>query len=134
MPPALTDFDGFMSGFPSVVNTGPNDDDDGDGFTNFFEFAFNMDPSIKDDPGAKAPSVTARDYGTSYTVVYRRIANSNLNWNYYVSPDPAMFTTLALQPTDFVETVTPAGNEEIVTLTIVTTLAPRMFFRAEASE
>jgi hypothetical protein len=66
------------------LSGGPGDDDDGDGLSNFQEFAFGLDPTS----GASVNPVTdTSDLATLGQFSYTRLANSGLTYTVWVSTD-----------------------------------------------
>jgi hypothetical protein len=65
------------------VSVGRDDDHDGDGYSNYFEFVFNENP--KDGAGVNMPTVTL---GSGVNEMrYQRVQDAGLEWTYMVSED-----------------------------------------------
>jgi autotransporter-associated beta strand protein len=122
-----SDYDTWASTFPGFTDNAPGSDPDNDGFTNFEEYAFGLNPT-SGSPGSPvtAPNKTA---GT-FTYTRRRQSLTGLDYSYKSSttlPGWSAFTP--------VSAVSDNGNPvETITVTLPTSLlsADKLFLRVEA--
>jgi hypothetical protein len=127
-PAPASDYDDWADDF-SLVG-GPGDDDDGDGLTNFEEYAFGLNPTS----GASVSPVTAptKTAGT-FTYTRRKQSLSGLSYTYESSTTLAgwgAFTPSAPDATDSGDPV------ETITVTVPASLLaePKLFLRVKAVE
>jgi autotransporter-associated beta strand protein len=125
---SASDYDDWAG--PSGFNLagGRNDDDDGDGLTNFQEYAFGLDPT---DPGSVSPVTPPNRSTGTFTYTRRRPAATQLIYSYKSS------TTLSgWDPfTPVSETSDNGDPVETINVTIPAALLaePKLFLRVEAT-
>ena len=124
---AATDYDDWVALF-GVIG-GENDDDDGDGVSNFEEYAFGLNPVS----GASVQAVTEVLDKTAGTFTYTRRSSSGLDYSIWTSTDLATWT----EDTTATQTPGPVGPNNIqeveVTLSAPKPLtATRLFVQVRA--
>ncbi len=78
------DFDTWATAFPGFTDTLPASDPDGDGFNNFYEYAFGLDPTS---PSSTRAITTQLDASGSLTYQRRDPALTSLTFTIWVSSD-----------------------------------------------
>ena len=127
-PAPASDYDVWAGEFDLVG--GPNDNDDGDGLSNFEEYAFGLDPTS----GASVSPIIALDKTTgTFTYTRRKQSLTGLGYTYESS------TTLAGEWPSFTPLVADLSNNgdpvETITVTLPATLLaePKLFLRVRSS-
>jgi fibronectin-binding autotransporter adhesin len=122
------DYSTWASAFAGFTDTDPAHDPDGDGLTNFEEYAFGLDPT----KGSGVSPVTAPDKSAgTFTYTRRKLSLTGLGYSYWSS------TTLG--GWDLFTPVSEATNSgdpvEIVTVTLPPTLLaePNLFLRVKVA-
>lgn len=124
---ATTDYDDWAATFGLVG--GPDDDDSGDGLSNFHKYAFGLDPT---DPSSLS-AVFTPDPGTgTFAYTRRRPSLTGLTYNYESSTTLAGWSAF----TPVSEDSDGGDPVETVTVTLPAGLAaePELFLRVEANE
>jgi len=113
------------------LSGGPSDDDDGDGLTNFEEFAFGLDPTS----GASVNPITdISELQSDGIFSYTRNANSELSYTCWISTDLQDWGT---EPaTVLLEEAGQAGENGVQTVVVVLDLpkSDEIFLRVKAAE
>lgn len=109
---------------PSGYNLsgGPNGDEDGDGFSNFFEFAFGMNPTAADAPRP----VTMEYAGDSLLVGFQRARDSGLNYTVWASTDLVEWSPQNVVSKRLVKTID--SRAEIIEATVFDPPSAPVFF------
>lgn len=98
---------------------------DGDGLTNFQEFAFGLLPNS----GSSLNPIASQLDKTTDQFTYQRLAASGLTYSIWTSPDLVTWT----QDTGAIQVATPAGSNESVVVTLTGPLsAGKLFVRVKA--
>lgn len=115
---------------PSGYNLsgGPDDDDDGDGLSNFHEFAFGTNPTVAD---VAIPATMSRA-NDSLIVRYQRNVGSRLNYSLWTSSDLHVWN--GPRATSQERVAGSLGDEtELMEITVPdSSTAPRLFLRVKA--
>jgi len=108
---------------------GPMDDDDGDGMSNFAEFAFGLDPT----DGASSNPIVSPLNKASHSFVYTRYAFSGLDYTVWTSADLEYWGE---NPVPVQEVVSEPDENGVVTVQATLTEPPpgasRLFIRVKA--
>jgi hypothetical protein len=96
---------------------GPDHDDDGDGMSNFAEFAFGLDPT---DPASSNPILTPLDKAT-HSFTYTRYAYSGLVYTVWTSTDLDYW---GVGPVEVNETLSEPDENGVVTVQVTLALPP----------
>ncbi|MCB1132935.1 MAG: autotransporter-associated beta strand repeat-containing protein, partial [Verrucomicrobiae bacterium] len=100
-------------------------DPDGDGLTNYEEFAFGLAPN----DGSSVNLITSQIDKTTGQLTYQRLAASGLTYSIWTSPDLVTWT----EDTTASQVATPAGDNESVAVTLTGPLpADKLFVRVKA--
>jgi hypothetical protein len=124
---AATDYDDWKALYG--VTGQPGDDQDGDGLTNFEDYAFGLDPVS----GTSVNPITVQLDKTAGTFTYSRRSSSGLAYTVWTSPDLATWT----EDTTATQTPGAVGPNNVqpvaVTLSAPKPLtAPKLFIRVKA--
>ena len=120
-----SDYDDWAASFGLVG--GPDDDDSGDGLSNFHKYAFGLDPT---DPSSLSP-VSTPDPGTgTFTYTRRKPSLTGLVYTHESSTTLAAWTAF----TPVSETSDAGDPVETITVTLPASLPaePKLFLRVEA--
>lgn len=127
-PAPASDYDLWAAEFR--LASGPQEDEDGDGLTNFEEYAFGLDPA----DGASVSPVTApgKTNGT-FTYSRRKPSLTGLNYRYESSATLADWT--AFTP-PVAESSDDGDPVEVITVTVPTVLLaePKLFLRVKVAK
>lgn len=125
-PAAGSDYDAWGDNFDLVG--GPGDDDDGDGLSNFEEYAFGLNPSS----GASVSPVTAPNKATgTFTYTRRKQSLTGLGYSYEASTNLAAWPAFTPPIADVSDNGDPV---ETITVTLPPSLLaePKLFLRVKA--
>jgi hypothetical protein len=123
--PAVASFTTWIAGFPTITNPAlklPEADADGDGRSNFLEYATGGNPSVAGD--AAACKFQREGDGSMWVQFYRMPGLGSVRYTPQFSADlqsPWLETTLPAEP--------DPGNAAILRLPLTLPLAPAGFFR-----
>ncbi len=124
-----SDYDDWAGPSGFNLTGGPGDDDDGDGLSNFDEYAFGLDPT---DSASVSPVTAPNTAAGTFTYTRRKPSLTGLDYAYESS-----ITLAGWAPFTPVSEGTDSGDPvETITVTIPGTLLaePKLFFRVEATE
>ena len=112
------------------ANTEALGDFDGDGYNNMTEFSYGLDPTVSETAGAGVFPVIAVGGADQIRINYRREMNTSLNYVYEFSNDLITWTPMVAE-TDYSETLTPAGDNELLEIELLGdhATAPEGFLR-----
>jgi len=122
----------FGGNQPPTGSTG-QEDYDGDGISNYGEFAFNMDPtSSSSSPSGMLPGI-AIGLAQEKLISYRSRADSTAQFKYYMTQDLSSSWILMEEGTDYNLTVTSENGYEDVELEVIGDAAnnERAFYKIE---
>ena len=129
IPPS--DYDNWKDDYPGFTNSAPGQDHDGDGLTNFDEYAFGLDPT---DPASISPVTPPDKTAGTFTYTRRKPSLTGLTYSYHSS------TTLSGTWPAFTPPVADITNNgdpvETITVTIPPLLLsePSLFLRVHATQ
>jgi len=111
------------------LSGGRDDDDDGDGMTNFQEFAFGLDPTS----GASVnPLTDISEFQSDGIFSYTRFAGSGLSYTYWISTDLEDWGVESVAP--LIEEAGEIGDDGVQTVVVVLALpeSDKVFLRVKA--
>ncbi|TAE74977.1 MAG: hypothetical protein EAZ65_02680 [Verrucomicrobia bacterium] len=104
------------------VTGGPNDDDDGDGMSNHFEYAFNLNPAA---PSASPVLFLSPTAGPHLIYTRRKPSLTGLNYSVWTSTDLANWT----EDTGAAQSATPVPGTDMESVEVSISPSPNPRFR-----
>jgi hypothetical protein len=117
----------WVARFPGFTDTAPARDPDGDGTSNFQEFAFGLNPTS----GASFNPITTQLNKTTHKFSYTRLAASGLSYKVWTSTDLQAWSG----PAAVTENVSVPNIDGVVTVEVTLTSPPvanKLFVRVQA--
>jgi len=124
---ALSAYDTWAASYDLVGD--PDNDDDGDGMSNFQEFAFGLDPTS----GASVnPLTDISEFQSDGIFSYTRFAGSGLSYTYWISTDLEDWGVESVEP--LIEEAGEIGDDGVQTVVVVLALpeSDKVFLRVKA--
>jgi autotransporter-associated beta strand protein len=129
--PAATDYESWSSAAVHGLSGGPVEDDDGDGLSNFQEYAFGLDPT---DPASLDPFPVLLEKGAGAFTYLRRNPSlgSGLSYTIWTSKDLRSWNRDA-GAVQFPGDPDGSGTQEVmVTLSLALLVSPKLFVKVAA--